>query len=129
MRAEIPILIRRAEDSLRTAKLVLDESTYEIAASLAYFAMFYAASAALLTRGLRFKRHASLVRGFAAEFVKTGLLPARLQADLGRGFIERIRSDYAVLEEVTREDAEEQLKRAEEFVATVKEFLERETET
>lgn len=128
MKPEIQALIQRAEDSLRLASRLLHESVYAVAASQAYYAMFYMASAALLTRGLRFKRHASLVRAFGGEFVKSGLLPSHLQKKLGAAFVERIRSDYEVLQDVTREDAADQLDRAEEFVTAVKAFLEKESQ-
>ena len=128
MKAEIPALIQRAENSLRAASHLLDESMYTVAVSQSYYAMFYVASAALLTRGLRFKRHASLVRSFASQFVKTGLLPSHLQTKLAAAFVERIRSDYRVLEDVTREEALQQLRQAEEFVSAVKTFLEKESQ-
>jgi len=128
LKAEIPVLIRRAEESLQAASHLLDESMYTVAVSQAYYAMFYVASAALLTRGLRFKRHASLVRGFASQFVRTGLLPSHLQTKLAAAFVERTRSDYQVLEDVTREEALEQLKRAAEFVTAVRAFLEKESQ-
>ncbi len=128
MRAEIPILVRRAEQSLGAAARLLEDSYLAASVSQAYYAMFYMASAVLLTRGMRFKRHATVIASFSNEFVKNHLLPAQLQQYLAAGFEERLRGDYSLSDEVSREEAAEQLRRAREFVAAVRELLEKESQ-
>ena len=51
-REEIESLMRRAERSVRSARNLLDDADDDFALSRAYYAMFYAATAALLGRGV-----------------------------------------------------------------------------
>ena len=128
MKAEIAALVGRAESSLQAASRLYEDSFYDFAISRAYYAMFYMASAALLNRGLRFRRHGTVVASFGEQFIKSGLLPPHLQKHLSRGFEQRARSDYQVLEEVTGDESLDILRQAEEFVDTVRAFLEKESQ-
>ena len=47
-------LIERARKYLNSSKILLDERDYESSVSRAYYAMFYAAEAVLLTKNLLF---------------------------------------------------------------------------
>ena len=49
---EIKANLERAAESLRAARLMLDGSFFDFAASRAYYAAFYAATALLLNEGL-----------------------------------------------------------------------------
>lgn len=51
---EIRSLIERAMRYLKSAKILLKEKDYESSVSRAYYAMFYSAQAALLTKKLSF---------------------------------------------------------------------------
>jgi uncharacterized protein (UPF0332 family) len=86
---EIQAFVERAQTSMAAATSLHEDSFYNYAVSRAYYAMFYVASAALLSRGLRFKRHGALVATFGEQFIKTGILPSQLQAHLSRGFEQR----------------------------------------
>lgn len=58
--AEIASLMERARRSLRSARNILDDGDHDFAVSRGYFAMFYAASAALLAQGIKRSRRTSL---------------------------------------------------------------------
>jgi uncharacterized protein (UPF0332 family) len=51
----------RAEESLKAAQRELEAESYSFAVNRIYYAAFYGASAALLERGLSFKRHSDLM--------------------------------------------------------------------
>jgi uncharacterized protein (UPF0332 family) len=57
-------LIELARRSLAAAHLLLKHAYPEIAASRAYYSMFYLATAVLLRANLRFKKHASVHSAF-----------------------------------------------------------------
>jgi len=59
LKDEIERLIRKARESLEAAKMLFQEGYYGFAASRAYYAMFYAAEASLLKKGLSFSKHPS----------------------------------------------------------------------
>lgn len=77
-------LERRARRYLQSAKLLLDSGDMESSVSRAYYAMFYAAEAALVTKGLAFSSHKGVIAGFGEHFVKTGVFPNRLNTELTR---------------------------------------------
>ena len=75
MKPEIDELLERAHDSLDAANDLFDserEGYYRFTASRAYYAMFYAAEAALLSKGLSYSRHRGVVSGFAEHFTPRG---------------------------------------------------------
>jgi len=54
---EIAANLERAEHSIQAAKELAASGFYDFAASRAYYAAFYAATAALLDEGLEFSKH------------------------------------------------------------------------
>lgn len=71
MRAETEALLTKARRSLDNARRSLDAGDADFAASRAYYAMFYAAEALLLSRGLAFSKHAAVIAEFTREFVRS----------------------------------------------------------
>jgi uncharacterized protein (UPF0332 family) len=65
-------LLRKAQDSLQAAKLLLDNHLYDISASRAYYTMFYVAEAFLLGDGLAFSSHAAVISALGRDFARTG---------------------------------------------------------
>ena len=61
-------LLEEARESVRAAKLLLQSGHPGYAASRAYYAMFYAASAFLEGQGLRFSSHSAVIAAFGPTF-------------------------------------------------------------
>jgi uncharacterized protein (UPF0332 family) len=59
---EVRELLDKARRSLRAAERLLDGNDHDFAISRAYYAMFYAAQALLLGRGIRRSKHAGVLR-------------------------------------------------------------------
>jgi uncharacterized protein (UPF0332 family) len=78
--SEIAANLDRARESVAAAETLAESGYFDFAAARAYYAAFYAATAALLARGVRFARHSGVIRGVHLHFVKSG----ELEADLGR---------------------------------------------
>ena len=106
MNPSIEALVVKGRRSLANAKLSHDAGDYDFAVSRAYYAMFYLAEALLLSRGLRFTKHATVIAEFTRSFVQTGELPQELAATLRAGFEERLVGDYQYLEMVPARSAE-----------------------
>lgn len=121
--AEAEGWMARAQESLSVAHELLTQRRYGFAVHHAYYAMLYAASSALATRGLGYSRHSAVIAAFGREFAKTGQLPARLH----RCFIQaeelRIAADYTNIDPTTEEEARIVLTWAEEMVAAIRHFL------
>ena len=54
---EIQANLQRAKQAVEAAKKLLSDGYYDFAASRAYYATFYAATALLLKEGMEFSKH------------------------------------------------------------------------
>lgn len=120
---EIKALVDKAEESVKAAELLASDDHFGFAAARAYYALFYAAEALLLTKQLAFSKHAGVIAAFGEKFVKTGLLPAKFHRYLISAYAFREIGDYEPLEKITREAAEQTIDWAKEFLRSAKTFL------
>ncbi|KAF0107533.1 MAG: hypothetical protein FD146_1567 [Anaerolineaceae bacterium] len=112
-----------AEMKLDHARQIFAIGLFDDAISRAYYAMFYAAKAALLSKGLDLRRHSASIAKFRELFVITGQVDAEYLHYLGQAQSARERSDYAPFAPVSGEGAKEILEAAGTFIAKVKEIL------
>lgn len=124
MTVETLRLVDKGVRSLAAANKLFQGGDYDFAVSRAYYAMFYLAEAALLSRGMTFSSHSAVISAFGRELVKPGHLSKKLHEALHEGFTERAVGDYEVRESYPRERAERVLASARDFVAAVRGFLE-----
>ncbi len=117
-REEIAGLLEKSQRSLSAAERLLKEGDRDFAVSRAYYAMFYAAQALLLTGGVRRVKHSGVLSAFNEQFVKTGELPAELFLSLRDGFEDRAEGDYG-LAEISDEQVRSGIAGAHEFVKSV----------
>jgi uncharacterized protein (UPF0332 family) len=122
-------LVQKAQQSLAAAELLLAQGYADFAASRGYYAMFYAAEATLLSKGLAFSKHAGVIAAFGQHFVKLGDLPGHLHRYLLDAFDIRHIGDYDAPGMVGEERARQVLASAQEFVETIATFLGIETDT
>jgi hypothetical protein len=106
-----------AAELLDVARENLEHGHPADSVSRAYYAMFHAATAVLLERGIERSSHGALISAFSEYIVKPGLLDKRYHASLRRAFDERSDSDYFASPRGTPDDAKEMILEAEEFVA------------
>ena len=112
-----------AENKLDNARRIFEIGLYDDAVSRAYYAMFYAAKAALLSEGVDLRRHSSAVAKFRELFVITGRVDAEYLRYLGRAQSARERSDYAPFAPLEEDGAKEILDTAKSFVGKIKKLL------
>jgi len=102
--AELQILVRyrlqQASESLGSAQMLFESGHFRDAVNRAYYAMFYATLALLVSRGKRASKHTGIISLFDIEFVKTGRLEKRCSEWLHRAFDLRQDSDYREMFEV-----------------------------
>lgn len=106
----------KAEESLASAERELEAGAHTFAVNRLYYAVFYAASAALLDRGLSFKKHSGVRASFHREFIKTGLLGVEWGKLYDQLFEDRQEGDYVALITFEREYVESQLTRCAQFL-------------
>ena len=123
MSAEVKALLQKAGESLQAAELLQQEGYLGFAASRAYYAMFYAAQALLLDRGLSFSSHAAVIGAFGKEYAKTAILDPKLHRYLIDAQDFRNLGDYAIGPGVTLRQIKEILGWAAEFLSAAGDLL------
>jgi uncharacterized protein (UPF0332 family) len=93
---EIAANRERAKESIGAAEALVIAGYYDSAASRAYYAAFYAATAALLREGIEFKKHSGVVAGVHERLVRAGKLDKASGRDLNWLFDLRGVGDYGV---------------------------------
>ncbi len=87
-------LMEKGARALQSARRESSSGNYDFAASRAYYAVFYAMQAALLTKGITTSKHSGTLSEFGRIFLKTGVLPRHLGRLANLSFQERQIGDY-----------------------------------
>jgi uncharacterized protein (UPF0332 family) len=120
---EIDSLIKRARRYIKSAELLLNDKDYESSVSRTYYAMFYAAQAALLTKELTFSSHKGVISAFGKHFIKTEIFPKEMGRELNRAFEKRQIGDYGYTFVVSDEEAVQILHYGKEFIDKITSWL------
>ncbi len=112
-----------ADEKLEVARELLELSRYDDVVSKAYYTMFYAAKALLLLKGMDVRRHAGVTSFFGQEFVRTGRVDRRYSRLLRKAMEDREIADYDPEVRATRQEAEEAIANAKEFLLKAKELF------
>jgi uncharacterized protein (UPF0332 family) len=115
--------LERAETNLNAAKDLLNKEYYDIAASRAYYAAFYSASALLLSKEIDTNKHSGVIALIHQHFVKMGKLDKEQGKNLNWLFELRGVGDYGVSVHVASGEAYRSVKVAEDFLDSVKQIL------
>jgi uncharacterized protein (UPF0332 family) len=118
-------MLEQAQESIAAAEELLRNGHAGFAASRAYYAMFYAASALLASLNLSFTKHSGVIAAFGQHFAANRVLNPILHKYLLEAFDTRQIGDYSFQERVGKEKAEMQIAHAREFVAAACAYLEK----
>lgn len=116
--------IQKANKKLEVAEKLLKSSDYDDAVSRAYYAVFHAAQALLLTEGERAETHKGIVMLFGLLFVKTGKFSKNIGKYLANLKDDRESGDYEVFSYIDKETAETAISESKEFLKETKLYLE-----
>lgn len=122
----IPKLLEAARSDIDVASALIGLGHFRVATTRAYYAMFYVAEALLAFDGLTFSSHSAVIGGFGKQFAKTQRLAPAHHRRLIEAFDRRGTADYELEPSPTREQAEETLSWAHEFLAACEAFLKHE---
>ena len=115
----------KADMALDDAAFLTDAARYNLAANRLYYALFYAASALLLSKGIFTKRHSGLIAQMHLNFVKPGILTTDEGALLKVMFELRHEGDYEDFVDVERADIEEYTPQVQALVEKLKGLTEK----
>lgn len=117
--------IERAEEILTEAEDVYAQEHYKLCVNRCYYAMFTAARALLALKDKDSSKHSGIISLFNRYIIKDGLFPKEQSKYLPKAKDLREGADYGDFVEITREDAEIQIKRAKEFIEDAKQTKKR----
>lgn len=123
--------LKQSEETLSDAnKMIQSGLSPRSIINRAYYAMFYAILALFLKTGVNIKtsKHIGVISTFDREFIKTGKIGRRYSEMLHDLFDSRLEGDYKEYVEITADDAIEHVKFAEEFLKTIKDFINKTTQ-
>jgi len=123
---EIGLYLERAHNALQQARDNLHLGHYDVAISRAYYAMFYAASALLSSKGISRSKHSGVHSAFGQYFVKPGLIESQYSRMLVNAFNVRLDSDYDVKLTLNKALTEDILRDARQFVERATAHLQQE---
>jgi len=107
----------KADAALASARAERSARRIDFAVNRAYYAAFYAASAALLHRGRTFTRHAGLRAAVHSELIKSGHVDPEWGRAFDRLFESRQRADYLAFGEFEQGEVEKLMADAAGFVS------------
>ena len=111
--------LRRADEALKEAELLLGEGYVNTFVNRLYYACFYAVSGLLLLEGKSSSKHRGIRALFHQRFVRTGVFGKETGQFYDRLFDNRQKADYADLVAFEKSDVEPWLSQAQEFVEIV----------
>ena len=117
------LYFEKAEQFLRSARLLLDNGDVDSAASRLYYTMFFVAEALLQSLGLSFSSHRAIIAAYGQHFAKTGELDPRFHQVLIAAFNQRQIGDYRVQSGLGKEEVEALLAQVTDFVNAARAWL------
>jgi len=120
---EIAANLERAEQSIQAARQLASSGYDDFAASRAYYAAFYAATAVLLHEGLELSKHSAVIASIHQRFVKTGKLDKEQGKALNWLFELRGVGDYGGTAHVSPQEAEQAIEAAAKFLEAANPLL------
>ena len=125
MKAQTKAYLDKARENINASVDLIHSGHFEIAASRAYYAMFYATEALLSEEGDEFSSHGAVHGAFGQRFTKTGRLDAKFHRYLIDAYRERQAADYDAPAEVGKEEADILVNQAREFLTAAEKLVKR----
>jgi uncharacterized protein (UPF0332 family) len=128
LKAVVRYWVDKAIDSLASSENELESGRFSFAVNRIYYACFYAASAVLLQKRLRFQKHSGVRAAFHQHIIKPGIISKEYGKFYDEIFEARQRGDYVELVRFEKEQIEGWLKKGRLFVETMKSLVSKEVE-
>ena len=114
-----------AEEDIKDAKTLFSTGSYRASNNRAYYSVFHAINAVHILNGESYKKHKDAISNFNKEYVKTEIFPRSIGRRIARAEEIRHASDYDDFYIATKEEAEQMIATAEEFLVVAREYCER----
>jgi uncharacterized protein (UPF0332 family) len=115
--------MEKARESIKAARIMLNEKMLTFAMNRIYYAMFYAVQAALSKKGVSFSKHSQVKGYFNREFIKSGALPMDMGRLYNKAFEYRQKFDYVDFAVPDKDMIIEYVENADQFVNDIDAYL------
>ena len=115
-----------SEEALADAKLMFENGRYKNALNRAYYAIFHSMRAVNSLEGFDSSKHSGVIAFFNQTYVKDGVFPRDMSKIVRRAAESREKADYLDFFVASRDEAENQIRRAEEFLQVIEQYLRKE---
>lgn len=116
--------LEKARKKFHSAEKIFEDELYEDAISRAYYAMFHATKALLLTKHIEVNTHSGAVAMLSLHFIKSGILDSAFGKMLSYAKDLRENGDYDTAYEATQEEAVTVLADAQKFLTAIEQAIE-----
>lgn len=116
--------LNRAIETLSEIEIHVNNGLWNTAINRLYYACYYAASALLLANDIKASTHSGVRQMLGLHFIKTGKISSELGKVFTDLFDKRHASDYDDFISISREDVEDLLPSAKEFIEKIITLLE-----
>lgn len=113
----------KAKEELESAKQSFENNFLKAALSRSYYVIFHSTRIIFALEGIDSKTHKGVAHLFNLHFIKSGLLPFKLNEILADAFEMRLDSDYEDFYFVTKEEVKEQIENAEFYLNEIINFV------
>lgn len=128
MRHDIKTLSRyrmdRAKEDLEAAVSNHEAGFYKVAINRSYYAIFHAIRAVNILDGFDASKHSSVIAHFNQYYIHEGKFDRNTYKLIDSAYRIREKCDYSDFFIASKEDSENQITNAREFIARVEKFLE-----
>ncbi|MGA2915769.1 MAG: HEPN domain-containing protein [Sedimentisphaerales bacterium] len=111
--------LRRADETLDEAKIMLKTNHPRGCTNRLYYACFYAITALLLSKDLSSSKHSGVMSLFNKHFIKPGIIPVAMGKFYSGIFDNRMESDYGSWDEFENESTENDIEQAAELIEKI----------
>ena len=110
-------------EALNDAKLMYDNERYKNALNRAYYSIFHAIRAVNALDGYDSSKHSGVISYFNQNYVKENIFPKELSRIIRLASENREKADYLDFFIASKNEAEKQIHRAEEFSEYIRAYL------
>ena len=114
--------LQTAKDNLKSAQILLTANEYKSSNNRAYYAIFHAINAIHAMNGKSYKCHKDAIANFNKDYVKTEIFPREIGRKIGRAEEIRHASDYDDFYIASKEEAEQQVLVANDFIKLAEKY-------
>lgn len=115
--------IAKAEEDLHASEVMLKEGLFKVSINRSYYAIFHAMRSVTALAGFDSTKHSGVIAFFNQNYVKTGIFEKNVSKIIKGASLLREKSDYKDFYIASRQEAEEQLAKATEFVEIIRQYL------